>query len=183
MEEMRHCGALYDVAAAVNSALEPGSVLETIVQKTATAMGVKGCSIMLLNPDRSQLHHSAHYGLSDRYVQKGPIRMDPALIEPLQGRSATVLDASTDPQIQYRPEAIREGIVSMLSVPIRLRGEVIGVMRVYTAEQQQFTREDVEFVEAVANLGAIALENASRYAEAKVDLESLRSYVYRYGGT
>ena len=71
----------------------------------------------------------------------------------------------------------------MLSVPIRLRGSVVGVMRVYSAEHREFGKDDIEFVEAVANLGALALDNASRYTEAKTDLESLRSYVYRYGGS
>ncbi len=183
MKETRHCGALYEVAAAMNSSLQPAGVLEAIVQKTAEAMGVKGCSIMLLSPDRQELRHSADYGLSERYVRKGTIRMDPDLIEPLRGQSAVIQDASRDPRIQYPHEAAREGIASMLSVPIQLHGEVIGVMRIYTAAPRHFSSEEVEFVEAVANLGAIALENASRYSEAQVDLESLRSYVYRYGGT
>ena len=51
----------------------------------------------------------------------------------------------------------------MLSVPIRLRDQVIGVMRVYTSETREFGAEEVEFVQAVANLGAIALENARRF--------------------
>ncbi len=182
-KEFRHCGALYGVAAAMNSTLETGGVLEAIVRKTAEAMDVKACSIMLLSSDRQELHHSAHYGLSERYVRKGPLKMDPDLTEPLEGRSVAILDTTTDPRIQYRPQALQEGIASMLSVPIQLHGEVIGILRIYTSEQQQFSQEDVEFVEAVANLGAIALENASRYTEAKVDLEALRSYVYRYGGT
>ncbi len=182
-KEFRHCSALYEVAAAMNSTLEPSGVLEAIVRKTAEAMEVKGCSIMLLSSDRQELHHSAHHGLSDTYVRKGPLRRDPDLTEPLEGRSVVILDTRTDPRVQYRPQALQEGIASMLSVPIRLHGEVIGILRIYTAEQRQFSREDVEFVEAVANLGAIAMENASRFAEAKLDLEALRSYIYRYGGT
>ncbi len=179
----RHSTALYQVAAAINSSLDPAAVLQAIVQNAAEAMAAKGCSIMLLSADRGELHHRAHHGLSDRYVRKGPVRMDPHLAEPLEGRSVAVLHASTDPRIQYREEAIREGIASMLSVPIRLHGEVVGVMRIYTGEPREFTEDDVQFVEAVANLGAIALDNASRYAEAKSELEDLRSYLLRYGGS
>ena len=182
-EAIRHSRALYQVAAAVNSALDPASVLMAIVKNTAEATNVRGCSIMLLGPNRKDLRHSAHYGLSDRYVSKGPVRMDPDLSEPLMGRAIAVLDAATDPRVQYRSEAVEEGIASMLTVPIQLRGEVVGVMRLYTSTPREFGEEDVEFVQAVANLGAIALENASRYAEAKADLEQLRSYVFRYGGS
>jgi GAF domain-containing protein len=184
MQEMiRHSRALYEVAAAINSSLDPAGVLTAIVQNTATAMAAKGSSILLLSTDRQDLHHSANSGLSERYLMKGPLRMDPDLAGPLEGKPVAILDVSKDPRVQYRKEAIEEGIASMLSVPIRLRGEVVGVMRVYTAEIRQFTSDDIDFVEAVANLGAIALDNAARYTEAKTDLESLRSYVYRYGGS
>src|SRR5690242_18281676 len=108
-EEIRHSRALYQVAAAINSTLDPSSVLMTIVHGTATAMGVKGCSIMLLSSDRKELRHSAHFGLSDRYVMKGPVRMDPELEATLTGGPATVLHASTDPRVQYRQEATEEG--------------------------------------------------------------------------
>ncbi len=182
-EEIRHSRALYQVAAAINSTLDPASVLLTIVHGTVSAMAIKGCSIMLLSPDRKELRHSAHFGLSERYVMKGPVRMDPELEATLAGKPATVLHASVDPRVQYHKEAAEEGIVSMLTVPIRLRGDVIGAMRIYTAEPREFDEEDVEFLQAVANLGALALDNASRYTEAKTDLEHLRSYVYRYGGS
>jgi GAF domain-containing protein len=183
MGNLQQCGTLYEVAAAINSSLDPAGVLEAIVRKAAEAMDVKGCSIMLLTPDRKELRHSAHYGISEGFVRKGPVRMDPHLMEPLEGRSVTVLDASRDSRIQYPEETRREGIVSMLSVPIQLRGEVIGVLRLYTSEPRDFDPDEIEFVEAVANLGAIAMENASRFAESQVDLESLRSYIYRYAGT
>src|SRR5512133_1254637 len=182
-EEIRHSRALYEVAEAINSTLDPPSVLMAIVQNTVAAMGAKGCSIMLLSSDRSELHHSAHFGLSDRYVMKGPVKMEPDLTTTLEGATIAVTDTSSDPRIQYPRETMEEGIASLLSVPIRLRGDVVGVMRVYASERRQFSRDDIEFVEAVANLGAIALENASRYAEAKTDLEQLRSYVFRYGGS
>lgn len=182
-EEIRHSRALYEVAAAINSSLNPGSVLMAITQNAAEAMRAKGCSLLLLGPDRKELRHSASYGLSDRYVMKGPLRMDDDVAFCLDGETVAIRDVSTDPRIQYPQEAVEEGISSMLSVPIRLRGEVVGVMRVYSGESREFTRDDVDFMAAVANLGAIALDNAARYTEAKTDLESLQSYVFRYGGS
>ena len=105
-EETRHSRALYEVAAAINSSLDPASVLSTVVQKGASAMGAKGCSMLLLTPDRSELHHSADYGLSERYVMKGPVRMDPDLAVCLDGEPVTILDVSSDPRIQYPQETI-----------------------------------------------------------------------------
>jgi GAF domain-containing protein len=79
------------------------------------------------------------------------------------GQPTAVFDATKDEQIQYRENAKKEGIASMLSVPMLLREEIIGVIRVYTAEPYDFTLDDMYFVGAVANLGAIALGNAKLY--------------------
>lgn len=182
MEEMKYCRALFQVASAVNSTLDPTAVLQAIVRNAAEAMGAKGCSLMLLSPDRRELRTSESYGLSKRYERKGPLSADLSIPEALQGRPVAVLDAGTDYRVQYRAEAVEEGIASMLSVPVRHRAEVIGVMRIYTSEPREFTPHDIEFVEAVAALGAIAIENARRYNAATVDLTSLEAYIYRYAG-
>ena len=55
-----------------------------------------------------------------------------------------------------------------------LREEIVGVARVYTAEPRQFTTDDTYFIGAVANLGAIALENAKLYEALKKDYETFR---------
>lgn len=118
--------------------------------------------------------HTAAYGLSDWYVRKGPVSADKSIAEALEGRPVAVIDATEDERIQYRDQAKQEGIASILSIPIMLREEVVGVMRVYTAERRDFTNVDIYFVGAAANLGAIALENARLYDSTKRDYEALR---------
>lgn len=173
MEE-RYYHSLYEIAATVNSAGTADSVLRSIVESVAKALEAKGCSVMLLTPDRKLLLHTAAYGLSDRYVRKGPVSTDKSIAEALEGRPVAVMDATEDTRVQYRDQAKQEGIASILSVPIMLREEVIGVMRVYTAKRRDFTNADIYFVGAAANLGAIALENARLYDSAKKDYEALR---------
>ena len=172
--EARYYRALYQVAVTINSTLDTRQVLKAIAECTTKAVQAKACSIMLLSPDRRELYHNAAFGLSDWYVRKGPLSVDDSMSEALTGHSVVVLDVRSDPRVQYRPQAIREGIASVLSVPIRLRDQVIGVMRVYSGEPREFSSGDIEFVEAVANLGAIALENAHRYEEVKNDYDGVR---------
>lgn len=182
MQGMGYCRALFDAAAGINSTLDVTDVLQAIARRAAQAMEAKGCTLMLLTPDKRELRPSASFGLSERYLNKGPLSADESIPKALQGRPVTVLDATTDPRVQYGAHAAQEGIFSMLSVPVTLRGEVIGVMRIYTSEPREFTHEDIEFVQAIASLGAIALENARRYTAARTDLASLEAYVYRYPG-
>ncbi len=178
LTETSYFRALYQVALAVNSSLDPKEVLKAIAQSAAKSMEAKGCAIMLLSPDRRELRHSATYGLSDRYMHKGPVDVDRSMAEALRGRGVAVLDAATDPRCQYGPEAAEEGIVSILCVPMRLRGEVIGVVRIYTGEPREFSPEDIEFVEAISNLGAVALQNARHHDEVKNGYDMIARYVY-----
>ncbi len=182
-KENRYYRALYQVAVTINSSLDPQDVLKSIPESAARALSAKGCSIMLLTPDRRQLYHNSAYGLSNWYVRKGPMSVDLSMADALRGRSVAVLDAGSDPRVQYRPQAVKEGIASILSAPMRLRDQVIGVMRVYTAEPREFAPEEIEFVEAVASLGAIALENARRYAEVEANYEGVRQDLLDWYGT
>ena len=182
-KECRYCRALSQVAVTINSSLDPQQVLKAISQSVADALSAKGCSILLLSPDRKALYHSAAHGLTNWYVRKGPMSVDRSMAETLEGHSMVVLDAGTDKRIQYRPQAVQEGIVSILSVPIRLRDHVIGVMRVYTAQTREFEAEEIGFVESVANLGAVALDNARRYAEVKSSYEGVRQDLLEWYAT
>ncbi len=170
----RYYHGLYELAAAVNSARAPDNVLRSICENVAKAVGAKGCSLMLLTPDRKLLLHTAAYGLSDWYVRKGPVSADRSISEALQGKAVAVLNATEDERIQYREQAKKEGIASILSVPMMLRGETIGVVRVYTGQPRQFTEDDIYFVGAAAHLGAIALENARLYDSVQKDYEAFR---------
>jgi GAF domain-containing protein len=172
--EQRYYHGVYEIAAALNSARQSDIVLQTIVESVAKTLEAKGCSLMLLTPDRKLLLPTAAYGLSDWYVRKGPVSADESIAEALKGRPVAVLDATEDSRVQYRKQAKEEGIASILCSPVMLREEVIGVIRVYAAEPRHFTYSDIYFVGAVANLGAIALENARLYDSAEKDYEELR---------
>jgi len=166
--------SLYELAAALNSARSSESILQSIADGVAKAMGAKGCSLMLLSPDKKVLLHTVAYGLSDWYVRKGPVSADRSISEALEGKPIAVYEATKDERIQYREQAKKEGITSILSVPMMLREETIGVIRVYTSEPYHFTLDDMYFCGAVANLGAIALENARLYEATQKDYETFR---------
>jgi len=166
--------ALYRVAVAISSSLDPREVLKSITESVASVLGAKGCSLMLLSPDGTELYHSAAYGLSDWYVRKGPLKVDETMKESLAGRSVAIVDVANDQRVQYRPQALQEGIASFLSVPLRIQEGVIGVMRIYSAQRREFAQEEIEFAEAIANLSALALEKARRYDELKAGYEAVR---------
>jgi GAF domain-containing protein len=94
--------------------------------------------------------------------------------ETLGGKAVAVLDAATDGRVQFNKQVEQEGIASILSVPVKLREEVIGVMRIYTSEKHQFNDADVFFAGAAANFGAIALESARFYQTLQKNYDDFR---------
>jgi len=165
---------LYEVASILNSERNPRALINSIVESVAKATGAKACSLMLLTPEREVLLHTVAYGLSDWYLRKGPVTVGKVISDVLEGRPVAVLDATTDERVLYREQAKKEGIASILSVPMKLRGEVIGVVRVYTAKPYRFTKDDINFVETIANLAAVALENLRAYDIIHKDYETFR---------
>ena len=161
--EKTYFQSLYQLVSTLNSARSPEDILRSIVESVAKAMSAKGCSLLLLTPDKQALLRIAAHGLSDWYVRIGPVLTDKSMSETLEGKTVAVLDAPNDERIQFRNQVKKEGIASILSVPVKLREEVIGVMRVYSSEPRQFTDADGYFAGAAANFGAIALESAKFY--------------------
>lgn len=148
------------VATAVHSAENIQNILCSIVENVTKEVRAKGCSLALLTPDGKFLRHMASYGLSEKYVRKGRIQVDRSMSEALNGNPVAVIDATIDARVQYRKQAEQEGIVSIVSVPVMYEKEILGVMRVYTAQPRRFTEEDIRFICTAASLGAKALENA-----------------------
>jgi GAF domain-containing protein len=132
-------------------------------------MEVKACAVRLLDPRTGQLQYSAGYGLSGDYLAKGPVDVEHSPIdsEALRGAPVIIPDVSEDSRFQYKEAAKREGIVSVLCVPLEVHGRAIGVMRVYTSEQCTFHEDDIQFLTVLASLSALAIENASLYDSLK----------------
>lgn len=96
--------------------------------------------------------------------------------------SVCVDDVSTDPRIQYPQEAAREGIRSILSAPIVFKKKVIGVLRVYASVPTEFSMEDVDFVEGLADLAALVIEYNRLVCGAKLSLDALKKLTGPPGG-
>ena len=137
--------------------------LDLICGSIRCLMGVKGVAIRLLDERTNRLELVSSCGLSNAYIKKGPVDADKSLARALNGEPHAVLDVASDPSVQYPEEARKEGIVSMLSFPLKGREKVIGTLRLFTGEKREFTQEEMDFVAALASQGAISIENARYY--------------------
>ncbi|MDI6729870.1 MAG: GAF domain-containing protein, partial [Thermodesulfovibrionales bacterium] len=152
-----------DVTKAVSSTLRLNEVLNLIVKKLPEVMNLKAATIRLLDATGHKLELAAAYGLSEKYLGRGPVDTEENIREALQTRPVAIYDVSTDPRVHYQKEAMEEGIKSMLTLPIIARGKVIGVLRLLTDSPRLFTEEDIAFSASLAEVCGTAIENARMY--------------------
>jgi GAF domain-containing protein len=177
----RYFRSLATAAKVVNSSLEPASVLIAVAEQTALALKAKGCTIRLLDRSGKRLLPSAAWGLSKEYFRKGPVDLDHSEVdrEVIGGGTVVIPNVQTDPRFQYGEAAKKEGIVTVLVMPLMVEGRAIGAMRIYTDAERAFDEIEIEFVQAVADLSALAIENARLHQALKTDYEMLASYEAR----
>ncbi len=138
---------------------DPEEMVLVAVDGVCHALNFKGCALFLFKPTSHELKLAGSYGLSREYLDKGPISAMRSIASSIEdGKPVAIFDVADDPRIQYPEAAVKEGISSILSVPMIIGERVIGCMRVYTADPWEFTLDDLNFVQAVAQIVAMALE-------------------------
>jgi len=171
-----------NVVRAVHATLDVQEVLRNMAQTATQTMGLKACAIRLLNPKTRQLELAAAHGLSADYLNKGPVDADQSIADAMAGQTVWIENAAGDERAQYGQAAQKEGIASIVSVPMTIKGRTIGVLRLYTAEPRSFTERELQFAEALAEIGALGIENARMYEQLKQDYEELVGDIHSFVG-
>jgi len=138
-------------------------VLELLVTMTAQMMNSKICSIMLLEEASGELRIAATQSLSEQYRRKPNLKVGQSIIGRAvkERRPIIVLDVSTERDFMYPDMAKKEGLCSLLSVPMMVRDKALGVINSYTSLPHVFTGEEVKLLQAIANQAAIAIEHTT----------------------
>lgn len=165
---------LLKITRVISHSKDPEEVVLLAVESIKTALGFKGCATFLINRQTNELELAASFGLSEEYLNKGPLNALRSIAQSLEEGPVAIYDVTDDPRIQYPEEARKEGIASMLSVPIVIGGQSIGVLRVYTSEPWEFTLDDVNFIQAMASMSGMAIEMARNYKGMKDSIEVLK---------
>ena len=130
-----------------------------LAEGTSRRFKAKGCSIMLLDERDDQLYPVISYGISEDYLTKGPIFMDDKHSAIRKGEPVLVEDMQNDPRVQYPGAAAKEGIISMLSIPIKSREAIIGVIRIYQDKPRLIHEEDIETLCVMSEHLGLVIEN------------------------
>ncbi len=163
------------VTQVITSSLDLNDVFGLIVRKIPEIIQVDAATIRLLDASGKKLLLQASQGLSDEYLNRGPIDTEKPIFKALKGEPIVISDATTDSRIIYPEATKQEGIKSILVVPIPIRGEVNGVLRLLSRGLRHYTNEEIEFATALGQQCGIAIENARIFKEQKTQLNYFKA--------
>lgn len=122
-----------------------------------TLTGVKGASVFIVNPDTESLEILATEGLSISYVNKGPILVDKSIKLENNLKPVIICDTEASDRLQYPEKAKAEGIRAIVSLPVNLRGKIIGALRVYHSQPWDITSQEMTCLELITRYVAMSL--------------------------
>jgi signal transduction protein with GAF and PtsI domain len=132
---------------------------------------------MLLDEKREELVISATQSLSNDYVNKPNLKVGQSISGRVVSEKKPIIvgNVTKEPGYMYPEVAKKEGIVSLLSVPMMIKDRIIGVINSYTKSEHVFKKEEIDILQAVANQAAVAIENTNLSHEILAAKEALES--------
>ena len=172
---LKQIEAISKVANLITSGLYLEELLRLIVNVTADIMNSKISSLMLLDPNTKELAIKATQSVSKEYNLKPNIKLGQGIIGQVASTNKPICvpDVREDERYLNRDIAKRMGLCSLASVPLAVKGRVIGVLNCYTSKKHKFSKQELDVLTALANQAAVAIENAELDLRARSAEEAL----------
>jgi signal transduction histidine kinase len=149
-----------------------GVGLDSALQSIRGTVG----EILLIDENSQALSRRVHRGLSKEFVTGLRTNLGEGITGSVaqSGKAIMVEDISTDPRAAHRDLIIAEGLKAFVSVPLRARDRVLGVLNIASHQRRKYTNDDVYFLYAIGDQLGIAIEHARLYERLRNARERLR---------
>mgnify|MGYP005843273233 CR=1 FL=1 len=170
--------SLAAVSRAINSALGLDEALQVITREACQLVRARLCSLRLLDESREWLDLRASFGAGEDYRRKPRLSVAESLLGIVVRRQKPIQveNVQTSTRYQNVEVARREGLVSLLSVPLTFEGQALGALSVYTDQPYTFSNEEIQILSALAELSGIAIQKARLYERVVEVEEQLRHH-------
>jgi len=169
VQRAEELAALNRTSQLITARLDLRSVLEAISRSVTSLMGSTGCGIGLFSADGTAIDHVAAHGFRTPEWRALTVPVGEGIIgrAVASGQPVRSDDVQRDPRSAQRGVDEKEGIRSMLSVPLRVAGEIIGVISAFSTAPGLFTDRHQTLLEAFADQAGIAIQNARLFEESQ----------------
>jgi signal transduction histidine kinase len=168
--------ALSRVSAAISGLQDLDSILRIGLNNVLDIMNGTVGGIMLLDEPSQALSYQVYHGLSDKYAAEMRLKLGEGIAGKVvqSGRSVLLEDISSEPDAARLDLISSEGLRAFISVPLRAKDNVLGVMNVASHVPHRFTKEDVHLLHSIGDQLGIAIEQAILYERLRKARERLR---------
>jgi signal transduction histidine kinase len=169
--ETKEINALLEISKAITSGLYLEDVLRLIVTVTANLMDSEICSLWILDEKDQKLKLKATQSISEEYLKERSLAIGEGVVGTVafHNRPMAILNVLNEPLYKEKELAKKEGLVSMLSVPLTAKDKVIGVINCYTSYPHSFSKSEEEMLTTVAHQAAICIENSGLMETLDID--------------
>jgi adenylate cyclase len=171
--ELSQLRALADTAGIVNSSLDPTEVLNRVMDTVIQLTGAERGYIVLKNHETGEMEYRIARGIDREQLGKSDFVVSSSIVNEVANSGVPVLteNAKEDKRFDGRESIVNFQLRSILAVPLKARGEVIGV--VYCDNRIMaglFKQHEMNLLIAFANQAAVAIENARLFEDLRVQL-------------
>jgi GAF domain-containing protein len=146
------------VSKAFGTAATRTQLLDLIVRSAIDTMDGKAACLFLKDGKQDVFVPVSQQGLSASYLHANPIQAKQVVSALEKEGCLAFADATSDPRLENHAAKKAEGIASLLTVPVRVKNRTIGVLSLYTGTRREFDSDEIEFLQALAEQGGIAIE-------------------------
>lgn len=170
--------ALYETAGDLSSLRDLEAVLQAIVRRARQLLDTDAAYLMLHDEDRQLTYMRVTDGIRTDAFKAAQLQLGRGLggLVAATCEPYATADYSSDERLQHRIDDIvgGEGLVAILGVPLRRRTSVTGVLFAANRRQRPFSRDETALLTSLADHAAIAIENASLFADVQTAMDELR---------
>src|SRR5438093_305384 len=172
---LRELSFLHEVAQLASSARDWDEMLRIVIDRTTDAMRVEVSSLYLLERREGVLRLVATNGLNRKFIGKATLRVGEGITGWVANARvpAAVRQVRADPRFKWVPGVDEERFTSMLSVPLLIHDEVVGVVNVQSVAERGFDLDEIEYLQTIANLVAGIIEKGRLQREAERKLREV----------
>jgi signal transduction histidine kinase len=156
-----HIAELQEIRALLHSSTRVNEVMNLMAKKATEVLRARGSLIRTFDLEKNELGEAVAYGLGEKYLSNKLLSRRQTIVDLYElNKVAIIDDILNDPRVQHPQEAWEEGIRMMLDIPLGLRGQIVGIIRVYFTEIRNIPRQELSFLVSCATCGACAIEKA-----------------------
>ena len=168
--------ALSRISAAISGLHELDAILRIGLDNVLNIMNGTVGGIMLLDEPSQTLFYRVYHGLSAKYAEEMRLKLGEGVAGKVaqSGRAVLLEDISSEPNAARIDLIGLEGLRAFISVPLRAKDNVLGVMNVASHVPHRFTKEDVHLLHSIGDQLGIAIEQAGLHERLRKARERLR---------